>query len=285
MRYTPRRRRGDEEQHEGGGLPVIPLVIIVIFAGLLLGGLLAHFFGSRESGAQQAMSPSLLTPVPSPTLIPSPTPFRRAHHVAVARLSPTPSATPTATPRASTPKPTAKPAPGPSATPAPTPLVTPRMVPVVTQAPHTEPQPTQAPRPQPTQAPATPLPAVITASPRPPPAAAPSERPVERAAVRVASRPRGMDTDDPAEVVRAYLYALEHGNASQAASYLAFGDPAEPFMRGAHVADIESSNNGDGTYLVTADVRARTGEYRVTFTVAALPQGMVITDHFYIKPH
>lgn len=99
------------------------------------------------------------------------------------------------------------------------------------------------------------------------------------------ARPRGMATDDPTDVVRAYLYALARGNDSQASRYLASGEPEEPFMSdGAHVGDIESSNNGDGTYLVTADVRAKSGNYRVTFTVAALPEGMVITDHFYVKP-
>ncbi len=55
-------------------------------------------------------------------------------------------------------------------------------------------------------------------------------------------------------------------------------------MRDARVGDVESTSNGDGTYLVTADVHAATGSYRVTCTVAALPQGMVITDHFYVKP-
>lgn len=92
-----------------------------------------------------------------------------------------------------------------------------------------------------------------------------------------------MQTDDPNAIVRAYLYALAHGDTLQATSYLASGEPAEPFMRGARVGEIQSTNNGDGTYLVTADVRARTGEYRVTCTVADLPQGMVITDHFYVK--
>ena len=95
-----------------------------------------------------------------------------------------------------------------------------------------------------------------------------------------------MQTDDPTEVVRAYLYALARGNTAQAISYLASGSPEEPFMRdGARIGAIESTSNGDGTYLVTADVRTRSGHYRVTCTVAALPQGMVITDHFYVKPH
>lgn len=94
-----------------------------------------------------------------------------------------------------------------------------------------------------------------------------------------------MQTGDPTEVVRAYLYALARGNVSQARSYLASGSPEEPFMRDdARVGAIESSSNGDGTYLVTADVHAKDGNYRVTCTVAALPQGMLIMDHFYVKP-
>lgn len=93
-----------------------------------------------------------------------------------------------------------------------------------------------------------------------------------------------METDDPDAVVRAYLYALARGNAAEAASYLASGEPAEPFMRGARIEALQSTSNGDGTYLVTADVRASSGEYRITCTVAALPQGMMITDHFYVKP-
>lgn len=85
--------------------------------------------------------------------------------------------------------------------------------------------------------------------------------------------------------MRAYLYALARDNTLQARAYLASGSPEEPFMRDdARVGAVESSSNGDGTYLVIADVHAKSGNYRVTCTVAALPQGMVITDHFYLKP-
>jgi hypothetical protein len=276
MRYTPRRRRGDEERHEGGGLPVIPLVIIVVFAGLLLGGLLAHFFGSRGSGAQEAMSPSLVTPVPSPSAMPSLTPL--PHH---RTPRPTPRAHSSPTPLVSlTPRPTAKPAPTPEATP----TVTPHAVPTARLTPaHLAPRSA-------VPAPATTLPAVVTASPAPPPRTLPprpltvrTQAPRTQPPQRV-QQARGMETNDPVAVVRAYLYALARGNTSQATSYLASGSPDEPFMRGARVADVESTSNGDGTYLVTADVRARGGSYRVTCTVAALPQGMVITDHFYVKP-
>lgn len=93
-----------------------------------------------------------------------------------------------------------------------------------------------------------------------------------------------MQTGDPTDIVRAYLSALSRGNDSQASSYLESGEPAEPFMRNARIVDMQSASNGDGTYLVSADVRSRSGRYRVTFTVAPLPEGMVITDHFYVKP-
>ncbi len=94
-----------------------------------------------------------------------------------------------------------------------------------------------------------------------------------------------MITSDPTDVVRAYLYALARGDESEAESYLASGEPSETFMRDdGRIGDISSTDNGDGTYLVTADVRSSSGRYRVTFTVAALPQGMLITDHFYVKP-
>jgi hypothetical protein len=85
--------------------------------------------------------------------------------------------------------------------------------------------------------------------------------------------------------VRAYLNALAHGRREAATNYLASGSPTEEsFMRGARIADIHTVDNGDGTYNVTADVIARDGRYRVIATVAALPYGMLITDHFAMRP-
>jgi hypothetical protein len=89
----------------------------------------------------------------------------------------------------------------------------------------------------------------------------------------------------PDAVVRAYLSDLAHGHTDAAAAYLASGSPTEEgFMHGARIAAIHSVNNGDGTYNVTADVVTRNGRYRVIATVAALPYGMLITDHFSMKP-
>ncbi len=87
--------------------------------------------------------------------------------------------------------------------------------------------------------------------------------------------------------MRSYLDALARGDRSGAENYLASGSgaPSEDFMQDhARIADIRSAANGNGTYRVTADVRATTGEYYITFTVATLPQGTLITEHFYIKP-
>lgn len=275
MRYTPRRRRDDEEQ-EGGGLPVIPLMIIVVFAGLLLGGLLAHFFGGAGSGAQEAMSPPAVTPVPGPTHGPKVAPLRRLTPSPTPRPSPSTSATRThATP---SPKPT------PSATPA-----------TVSSATASATTAVQTPQPA-LSAAARPAPPVVTATPERPKSTPTPHAPATPhvAAATHTALPHavplrvglGMQTESPVEVVRAYLDALARGDRSGASSYLASGAPAEPFMReGARIADITSASNGDGTYRVTADVRAKSGQYYITFTVAAMPQGtMVITDHFYIKP-
>lgn len=85
--------------------------------------------------------------------------------------------------------------------------------------------------------------------------------------------------------MRAYLSALVHGDDSAATEYLASGSPTEQFVRGGRIQDISSIDNGDGTYQVTADVATRDGRYYVIATVAALPYGMLITDHYHIKPH
>ena len=51
-----RRRRLEEES--GGGLPLFPLVLVVILAGLLMGGLLAHFLGGSKSVTRSAPTAS-----------------------------------------------------------------------------------------------------------------------------------------------------------------------------------------------------------------------------------
>ncbi len=280
-RYTPRRRRGDEEQHEGGGLPVIPLMIIVVFAGLLLGGLLAHFFGSRGSVSQTAMNPPPVTPIPSATPMPPITPRPRPSR------TPRPRASATMRPSSKPAKRVAKAAPSPTATATASSPASPQPTPTAVALKPQTPQPALTARPvvvptttaratlQPLAKPVLrTLPPVVTESPRTPK----PRRQVSRiVALRVPRTPDG--------VVRAYLSALAAGRQTTATTYLASGSPTEAsFMRGARITDIRSTSNGDGTYNVTADVIARGGRYRIIATVAALPYGMLITDHFSIKP-
>jgi hypothetical protein len=86
-------------------------------------------------------------------------------------------------------------------------------------------------------------------------------------------------------VVRSYLEALEHGDRTTAASYLAHGTPSETFMDSAsRIESIRSSSTGPQRYQVTADVQTSSGEYYITFTVEQGPSGLAITDHYSIKP-
>lgn len=78
-------------------MPLFPLVIVVILAGLLLGGVLAHFFGSRSAPVAAptaaAVAPSAVeTPEPVLTTIPSATPSPAP------TITTTPVASPSATP-------------------------------------------------------------------------------------------------------------------------------------------------------------------------------------------
>src|SRR5579863_9608889 len=54
MREPPRRRRLDDEP--SGGLPLFPLILVVVLAGLLLGGVLAHFFGGSNGASSPGKS-------------------------------------------------------------------------------------------------------------------------------------------------------------------------------------------------------------------------------------
>lgn len=254
-RYSRRRRRGDEEEGDAGGLPVVPLMILVIFAGLLVGGLLAHFFGGRRAFIASP-SPPAVTPVafiaptaasvtPSPRRTLPPTPQR----LATPRSSPAPTLSPSPSSTASSLAVRASPAS--------------RVVAVVTATPAQTPLRTPTP---------SPLPSPIRTS-----IAVVTQAPVSHVVAL-----QGPTTPDG--VVRAYLSALARGRRAAAASYLASGTPTEAFMKGAHIADVQSVDNGDGTYNVSADVVTSHGRYRVIAIVAALPYGMLITDHFSIRP-
>jgi hypothetical protein len=276
-RYTPRRRRVDEEERESGGLPVIPLMIIVVFAGLLLGGLLAHFFGGRGSPSRQAMNPANPPPV-TPVSIATPlvaTPHARPS--GKTSRHPTPHATPppsaSPSPSVSPARPSAKPTPSISAI-----AVLPRK-PQKTLAPNSIAIATATASTAPLTAPAaTPtLQAVVTASPTRPTPFAIHRPPLSRTvSLREPRTPEG--------IVRAYLTDLARGDRDAAASYLSSGAPTEDFMRGGHVGSITTFNNGDGTYQVTANVSTPDGRYYVIATVAALPYGLLITDHYHIRP-
>ncbi|MFZ0031835.1 MAG: hypothetical protein WAK84_08175, partial [Candidatus Cybelea sp.] len=91
--------------------------------------------------------------------------------------------------------------------------------------------------------------------------------------------------DRAASLVRSYLGALASGDKTKAASYLARGTPTETFMTSdSHIESIRSANVGAQQYQVTADVQTTSGEYYVTFTVEQGPTGLLITDHYSIKP-
>ena len=244
MREPPRRRRSDDEP-SGGGLPLFPFVLIVILAGLLLGGVLAHFFGgAKESQAgpattQPAPVVPLVTPVPT-LAAPSPSPLRT--HAPKASATPSPAPSVKATPSAS---PSPSPSPRASAKPTVTPL-----------------KPTAAPV-KPTAAPVKPAPAHESAA---------------------NPTPAGSSGGAAATVVRSYLAALARGDRAGAAAYLASGSPNETFMdAAARVESVSSSSLGGGRYQVSADVQTATGEYYELFVLQPGPGGLQITSHYPVR--
>jgi hypothetical protein len=257
---SERRRRRSDETRESGGLPLIPLVLVVIFAGLLLGALLAHFFGGGP-GKQPAnttaiarATPVFATPDSGATAAPAPS----------ITTSPRTSASPLARP-SSAPSPTASPSTSPTPSASTTPGATPsphRTVHPVTHASVVAALPSPAPRESIARATA---PAVIsTAAPVTAPAA-----------------PSGSARAE--SVVRSYLSAVASGNRALATTYLAGGVPGEVFMDStAHVVSLNSASSGTG-YRVSADVVTSNGEYALTFSLSPGASGLQITDHYAIK--
>lgn len=246
-----RRRRLDEDSR--GGLPLFPLVVVVILAGLLMGGVLAHFFGGSKNVAQSSATAAAM--LPSPGLSPAAIPTSTSKKV---RPAPTPSATATSPATAT-----------PSAIPSATAKASPR-VPAASKS-----------RPAPIKplVRATPLARTVPAQSSPTPAT----KNVTVAALPVHS-PSASGDDRAALLVRAYLEALARGDRAGASSYLATGTPNETFMTAdSRIESIRSSNVGPQQYRVTADVQTSSGEYYVTFTVEQNPSGLAITDHFSIK--
>lgn len=266
MNDAPRRRRSSEEDSGsggGGGLPLFPLILVVIFAGLLLGGVLAKFFGGRAS-------PKATPPPQTFTIAPaqSQAPLAMATRAATPRPIPTP--TPSGTGKPSE-KPSEKPSPNPSASalpsasptrkPSPKPVPTPssRVV-YVTPAPH---RPTQAPNNVFTPSAATPA-AASAATP------APNYVPGT--------------SDQAASIVRSYLGALARGDRATATTYLAHGLPSEGFIdANSRIVSIHNENSAS-PYKVSADVQTSTGEYYITFTLQQGTGGLQIVDHYAIKP-
>ena len=224
----------------------------MILAGLLLGGVLAHFFGGSnptERPAQTALVEASLppvTPVPSAPSMPSATSSPTAASTASPTPTPPPTQSPAPTKKAAKPTPTPTAAPIPSAT------------------------PTRAPAPIAT---ATRKPVVATS------------RPIAVATPAPVAPPKAAASDPAGSLVRSYLQALARGDRATAGTYLANGSASETFMNGeAQIESIRSSPQSNSSYLVTADVKSGRVEYYATFTVAPGPGGLQITDHYWIKP-
>ena len=263
MNEAPRRRRSTEEPPSGGGLPLFPLVLVVIFAGLLLGGALAHVFGgSRARSVAQASPQSSATAAALPA-----TPFPQPSPRPTAALSPKP------TPRA-THSPAVRASHSPSPAPSPTLAATPSAKPSAAVA-------------RATAGPVVPARAVVYVTP-PPHRAAPASTPAAAATLASATTPapnyQPSGSDQAASVVRSYLGALARGDKSTATSYLMHGLPNEPFMdSSARILSIDSKSTAAQQYKVTADVATSSGEYYITFTVEPGAGGLQIGDHFAIK--
>jgi hypothetical protein len=262
-----RRRRRSDEGRESGGLPLIPLVLVVVFAGLLLGALLAHFFGGgpgkQSPGTTVAQStPLLVTPVPTeePGLNPTPSPSPAVSPTHKASATPSPNVSPSASPSTSP-----QPSKSPNASPVPTTHATASPHPAASPSVHTiaeTPPPHSVHR------------AIPTAT------IAPAATPVATAAP---AAPNG--TERAEGVVRSYLSALASGNRALATTYLSSGTPGEVFMDStAHIVSLKSTASGSG-YHVAAEVQTAAGAYAVTFSVQPGTSGLQITDHYAIKEH
>lgn len=259
-----RRRRLEDDSDEGGGFPIFPLVLIVVLAGLLLGAVLAHFFRGRGAAPPPSLPAVTVTPVGSPSALPSlaptPTPTRASKPSPSPSLSPSPKASSSAAPTAT---PSAKPTRAPRATEKPSP----KLVVAAT------------PRPKPTTrySVVTPVPLPVKPVPKPPPAVVPA----------MPTSAAHTDAGRAEAVVRSYLSALSRGDTGTARTFLANGSmPTESsFMdASAHINSLRESKNSDGTYAVAADVTTSKGEYYITFTVQVGPDSGTITEHTAIKP-
>jgi hypothetical protein len=248
------RRRRRIPEPEPRGIPLLPLLLVVVFAGLLLGGLLAKFVGKPKVVVEASPMP-LVTPVTTPslapTVAPSPSAIPKAQSSATLSPSPKPSTRPTANPTH-------------AQTPAPKPTRSEAVV-VITPPPRVS---------------AAPVATDTLASQT----VAETAPPVEPTPASVASDVAAADNDRASSVVRKYLEAVARGDQSTAAGYLTSGLPSETYMSpSAKIQNISSDKNSDGSYKVTADVTTPKGEYFETFRVENGPYGYQISDHYTIK--
>ncbi len=115
-------------------------------------------------------------------------------------------------------------------------------------------------------------------------ATAATPAPGRAAAVTPAPNYVAPGTNEAAGIVRSYLGALARGDRATATSYLASGLPGETFMSPeSRVVSVHSVQTTRSQYRVTADVRASTGEYYVTFTLEPGSGGLQIVDHYSIR--
>lgn len=86
-------------------------------------------------------------------------------------------------------------------------------------------------------------------------------------------------------MVRSYLSALARGDRAAASSYLMHGSPTESYMGpGAHVESMRVATVGSRQYQVTAAIESGNAEYYATFTLGPGANGLLITDHYTVKP-
>jgi hypothetical protein len=245
VREAPRRRRSEDDSGSGGGLPLFPLILVVVFAGLLLGGILAQVLGGRSGKVAKAPSQPAFTVAPLAAASP------------IATAAPVVSATPSAHPSPSaSPKPAATSSPTPR--PPPSPKAIAKSVPMATRAVvYITPAPLRT-----AMSAASAVPATVAAAQSPAPNYLAS------------------GSDQAVQIVRSYLVSLARGDRPTATTYLAHGLPSEGFVdSSSRILSIRPESSGNQQYKVTADVRTESGEYYITFMLQPGPGGLQITDH------
>jgi len=250
-----RRRRSLDEPAQRGRLPLFPFFVVVVLAGLALGAFLSRHFNGAPPAAREVAG-NLTTAAPRAGATRSPglrSPPRTA-----------PSAASMQTPSSR---------PSPSASGAATARPAPHRVALITPKPHLI---VERPRGLPAATPQRSAQPVLT------PAPPPTQRPVHTV------QPSGSGSAEA--VARDYLLALVRGDSRSANSALGKSpnsgttfDEQSFIDRQSRITDLRTTNNGDGTYKVEAEVSSLKGTYFVTFHVARNDASYYITDHYAIK--